>query len=59
MQKDDDVIIIPRGSGTCRSCKHRYDDGHFSFPDCWSGHREENRKEGRGCRFYEFDASIL
>lgn len=44
---------------TCKSCKYRAEDGHLSFPDCWDNHKEENRKEGKGCPYYRFDESIL
>lgn len=47
------------GYYTCKSCKHRYDDAHLYFPDCWDGHREENKKKGRDCKYYEFDKSVL
>jgi len=46
-------------SFTCKSCKHRYDDAHLSFPDCWDEHREENNRRGVGCKYYELDESIL
>ena len=52
MQTDDNT--------TCKSCKHRYDDGHFYFPACWlMGHLEENKNKGKNCQDYEFDRGVL
>ena len=58
----DAMIGLPyenKDGGTCKSCKRRYDDAHLSFPDCWDGHKEENKRRGTGCKYYVFDKNIL
>jgi len=58
----DAMIGLPyenKDTETCKSCKRRYDDAHLSFPDCWDGHKEENKRRGTGCKYYVFDENIL
>lgn len=54
-----ELFTNQKNTKTCKSCKRRYDDAHLSFPDCWDGHKEENKRRGTGCKYYVFDENIL